>query len=428
MSWASHSESVTLTRLPNGVAVVTEQMPHVRSVAVGIWLTAGSRGESPAENGIAHFLEHMLFKGTHNRSAEDIASEVDSIGGHLDAFTSKELVCFSAKVLDEHLPIAFDVLSDLLLNPLFREEDVEKEKGVILEELKMEVDNPEYLVHELFSANFWKGHSLGKPILGTKASIRSFHQAMVRDYYRRNYVPSNLVIAAAGNLRHEQMLRLVERYFGNLAPAQDEPARQPAPSYNPALMFKNKSSLAQVQLCLGVPGHPISHEQRYATYILNTILGGGMSSRLFQNIREKRGLAYTVASEQYVYRDSGLLSVYAGTSQASLPELLRLVLQEFRDLKDKPVVETELKRAKDNLKGSFMLSLESTSSRMSHLARQYIYFSRFSSMDEILESVDKVTSADLQTLANEYFQTDRIALTVLGRLNGFKLDREALAC
>jgi len=419
---------VTRSTLANGVTVVTEQMPHVRSVAVGIWLTAGSRGETLAENGLSHFLEHMLFKGTANRSAEDIASEVDSIGGHMDAFTSKELVCFSAKMLDEHLPVAFDILSDLVLNPLFREEDVEKEKGVILEELKMEVDNPEYLVHELFSANFWKGHSLGKPILGTKASIKSFHQAMVREYYQRNYVPSNLVISAAGNVTHEQLKQLVERYFGSLPPAPTNLSGQPAPLPNPTLLFKNKSSLAQVQLCLGVPGHPMSHDMRFPTYILNTILGGGMSSRLFQNIREKRGLAYTVASEQYLYRDSGVLSVYAGTSQASLPELLRLVLQEFRSLKEKPVSATELNRAKDNLKGSFMLSLESTSSRMSHLARQHIYFSRFSTMDEILQSVDKVTADDLQALANEFFQTDRIALTVLGRLNGFKLERENLAC
>ncbi|MBI3680176.1 MAG: insulinase family protein [Acidobacteria bacterium] len=427
MSQVLSVEAVRSDTLPNGITVVTEHMPHVRSVSVGVWLTAGSRHEVGLENGISHFIEHMLFKGTHNRSAEDIARQADSIGGHMDAFTSKEMVCFNAKMLDEHLPQGFDILSDVVLHPLFREEDIEKEKGVILEELKMEVDNPEYLVHDIFSSNFWKGHPLGKPILGTKQTVKQFTREMIRDYYRQMYVPANVVISAAGHLTHDQMMRLVEERFGALAPAgAREQQSQPAP--HPALVLKNKRSLEQVHVCLGLPWHPMPNALRFPSYVLGTLLGGGMSSRLFQNIREKRGLAYSVFAEQYLYRDSGCFWIYAGTALKSVPELLRLVLKELRELKEQPAPEEELRRAKDNLKGSFMLGLESTASRMTHLARQHIYFRRFPSMDEILEEIEKVTAAQIQQLANEYFLDERIALTVLGRLDGLRILREDLRC
>jgi predicted Zn-dependent peptidase len=421
------AEGVALTTLPNGMTVITEQMPHVRSVSVGIWLTAGSRNESVKQNGISHFIEHMLFKGTMNRSAEDIARQIDSIGGHLDAFTSKELVCFNAKMLDEHLPLAFDILSDLVLNPMFREDDLEKEKGVILEELKMEVDNPEYLVHDIFSSSIWKNHSLGRPILGTKQTIKSFTRAMIDDFYGKMYVPSHTVITAAGNLTHERLLRLAEDKFGH-KPATNGHVPDGSPIPHAELTLKNKKSLEQVHLCLGVPCVSLPSSMRFPSYVLNTILGAGMSSRLFQNVREKHGLAYTVGSEQFLYRDSGCLSVFAGTSIASVPELIRLVMHELRELKENMVPEEELRRAKDNLKGSFMLGLESTVNRMSNLARQYIYFRRFSTMDEILADIERVTAEELQTLAKEFFQTERINLTMLGRLNGYTLTREDLAC
>ncbi|HUQ90077.1 MAG TPA: pitrilysin family protein [Bryobacteraceae bacterium] len=427
MSTVHSTDNVRSDTLPNGITVITEQMTHVRSVSVGIWVTAGSRNETPQQNGISHFIEHMLFKGTQNRSAEDIARQVDSMGAHLDAFTSKELVCFNAKMLDDHLSQAFDVLSDLVLRPLFLDEDIEKEKGVVLEELKMEVDNPEYLVHDIFSSSIWKNHSLGRPILGTKETIQGFTPDMLRDYFRRMYAPGSTVITAAGNLSHDVFVKMVADQFGGLQPYE---AIDPyvAPKAHAKLIFKNKRSLEQVHLCLGVPCHPLPHTMRFPSYVLNTVLGGGISSRLFQNIREKRGLAYSVGSEQFLYRDSGLFSIYAGTSLASVPELLRLVLVEFRDLKDNLVTDEELRRAKDNLKGSLMLGLESTGSRMSHLARQFIYFRRFSTMDEITEAIEKVQAEDLRTLANEYFQTEKIAMTVLGRLNGFKMEREQLAC
>ncbi len=421
------TENVRSELLPNGITVVSEQMPHVRSVAVGIWVNAGSRHETAKQNGIAHFIEHMLFKGTANRSAEDIARETDSLGGNMDAFTSKELVCYSAKMLDQHLGQGFDILADLVLNPLFRPEDIEKEKGVILEELKMEVDNPEYLVHDLFTNSFWGGHAIGRPILGTKATIKSFNPVILRAYYEQMYEPGRMVIAAAGNLTHEQLLELVRKYFGHLQ-RRETAVKETAPTAQAPLILKNKRSLEQVQVCLGVPCNPLSHPMRYPSYVLATVLGGSMSSRLFQNIREKRGLAYSVFSEQYMYRDSGVLSVFAGTSVEHVPELLKVTLGEFRSLKETPVPEEELRRAKDNLKGSLMLALESTSSRMSHIARQQIFYGRFATMDEIIDNIEAVRAEQLQELANDFFQPERIGLAALGRLGGFQVGREDLVC
>ena len=359
---------IKTTALPNGIKVITEAMSHVRSVSVGIWVGTGSRRETPEQNGVSHFIEHMLFKGTKNRSAEDIARSVDSIGGNLDAFTAKEMVCYNTKVLDEHMPIAVDVLSDLVLNPLFREDDLEKEKGVILEEIKMDADNPDYLVHEVFSSNFWKDHSLGRPILGTRETVKKFSQSTVREYYESVYTPENLLITAAGNLTHERLVNLVGERFEAVKPAGPPPALIP-PTTHARVSLKSKKELEQVHVCLGVPCYPIPHEDRFVCYALNTVLGGGMSSRLFQNIRERQGLAYAVFSELNPYADTGCLAVYAGTSLESAKKVVDSVLKEFTELKQNEVPAEELRRAKDHLKGSLMLSLESTSSRMSNLAR-----------------------------------------------------------
>jgi predicted Zn-dependent peptidase len=415
------------TVLSNGVRIVTEAMPHVRSVSAGIWISTGSRLEAPDENGICHFIEHMLFKGTLSRSAEEIARSVDSIGGNLDAFTSKELVSFNTKVLDEHLPLAFDVLSDLVLHPAFRPEDVEKEKGVILEELKMDADNPEYLVHEIFSANFWKGHALGKPILGTKETVRAFDHKRVVEYYGRHYVPANFTITAAGQLTHEAIVSLVRERFEDLPP---RPPAQPdgMPATHARIAIRNKKALEQVHLCLGVPSYYLSHEDRFSCYILNTLLGGGMSSRLFQNIREKLGLAYSVFSELNPYRDTGCLAVCAGTSVQSAPKVIACIMEEFIRLKQEPVPEDELQRAKDYMKGSLMLSLESTNSRMANLARQEVYFGRFFSLDELLERIERVTAGDIQRISQTFFDPRQIALTVLGNLDGFRIGRRDLNC
>ena len=413
--------------LGNGVSVATEIMPHVRSVSIGVWVKTGSRHEGPEQNGISHFIEHMVFKGTTTRSAEDIARSVDSVGGHLDAFTSKEMISFNTKVLDEHLPFAFDILSDLVLHPVFRDEDIVKEQGVVLEELKMDEDNPDFLVHEIFSGNFWKDHSIGKPIIGSKKTIKSFQRDMLLDYYHQAYVPANILVTAAGNLDHDRVLKLVERSFGELD-RQGSPPENRAPSTHAIISLRDKPALEQVHLCLGVPSHPLADDRRYASYVLNTLLGGGMSSRLFQNIREKQGLAYSVYSEMNSYRDTGCLAVYAGTSIESAEQVVESILKEFREIKDGLITQEELRRAKDHLKGSLMLSLESTSARMANLARQNMYFDRYISLDELIQAIEQVTAPEVQQIAAEYFHQKQIALTVLGNLNGFKIGREKLVC
>ncbi len=424
---ATKPREIAVTKLANGIPVITEAMPHVRSVSVGIWIGTGSRQERPDENGISHFIEHMLFKGTTTRSAEEIARSVDSIGGNLDAFTSKELVSYNTKVLDEHLPVAFDVLSDLVLNPVFREEDVEKEKGVILEELKMEEDNPEYLAHETFTSNFWKGQPLGRPILGTKNTIRSFNTDRLRQYFSTVYAPGNICITAAGHLDHAHLVELASERFAGL-PVNGFVREGGRTVSHPAIVLKSKKSLEQVHLCLGVPSYPVAHELRFACYALNTLLGGGMSSRLFQNIREKLGLAYSVFSELSLYRDTGCLLVYAGTSTESVRKVVELVMEEFHTLKNERVAEEELRRAKDYLKGSLMLGLESTSSRMGNLARQEMFFNRFFSLDELVESMEAVTAEQIQQIAQSFFRPECVAVTVLGNLEGLKLEREDLNC
>jgi predicted Zn-dependent peptidase len=413
--------------LPNGLTVITEQMQHIRSVSIGIWVKTGSRDEDSRWNGISHFVEHMVFKGTKHRSAEDIARQVDSIGGNMDAFTAKECICFNVKVLDEHLPIAMEVLSDLVLNPVFNSQDITRERGVILEEIKMDEDSPDYLVHEIFTQNFWKDHPLGRPILGTKETVKTFERDPVCGFYAERFGPGNLIICAAGNLSHERFVALVNQHFQNMKPVANG-FHSAKPTIVPRIVMRNKKALEQVQICVGVPSHPIAHENRHASYILNTLLGGGMSSRLFQNIRERQGLAYAIYSDLSPYRDTGCLSVYAGTSRESAAKVVQCIVSEFRKLKAEPVPHEELRRSKDQLKGSLMLSLESSTARMSNLARQEMYFDRFYSMDELLEKIESVTSEELQQLANEFFHTDSIAVTVLGNLNGLKLRREQLAC
>ncbi len=413
--------------LPNGLSIITEQMQHIRSVSIGIWIKTGSRDEDPQWNGISHFVEHMVFKGTKHRSAEDIARQVDSIGGNMDAFTAKECVCFSVKVLDEHLPIAMDVLSDLVLNPVFDVQDISRERGVILEEIKMDEDSPDYLVHEIFTQNFWKDHPLGKPIMGTKDTVKKFERDPVLGFYGQRFAPGNLIICAAGNLKHEQFVALVAKHFQHMKPMKNG-FHSSQPKIVPRIIMRNKKALEQVQICVGVPSHPIAHEKRHASYILNTLLGGGMSSRLFQNIRERQGLAYAIYSDLNPYRDTGCLSVYAGTSRESAAKVVQCIVSEFCKLKSEEVPAEELRRSKDQLKGSLMLSLESSTARMSNLARQEMYFDRFYSMDELLERIEGVTAEEVKELANQFFHTESIAVTVLGNLNGLKLTREQLAC
>lgn len=426
MPKTTREKVIALTELSNGIPLLCERMPHVRSVAFGVWINSGSRHEAPADSGISHFLEHMLFKGTHSRSAEQIAREVDSIGGHLDAFTGKELVGYTIKVLDEHLPKALDVLSDLVLHPLFQPDDVAKEKGVILEELKMELDNPEYVIHEAFMEDFWRAHPLGTPIIGTRANIRGFSPDRVAAYHRRIYTPGRIVLTAAGNLQHDALRKLAERHFGSLEPGVALPAQRKPRAEAPFIVQKKRWQ--QVQLCLGVPAMPVSDPRRYAAYVLNTLLGGGMSSRLFQNIRERQGLAYSVYSELSLYQDAGSLAIYAGVAKDATEKVVHSILSELRDLMSAGVPDEELQRAKDHMKGSLVLGLESTGSRMSNLARQHLYHGRVISFEEMLAGIEAVTARDVKTLSKQLFGRGQLGLALLGPVDRVRLKPEDLRC
>jgi len=404
--------------LDNGLTLVTEAMPHVRSVAIGVWLKRGSRHEPEVQSGISHFIEHMVFKGTKTRSAERIASEVDSIGGHMDAFTAKEYASFHLKVLDRHLPLAVDILSDIVLNPLFDADEMAKEKKVIFEEINMVEDTPDDLVMEQFTEAFWPDHPLGRPILGTKRSVGSFSRDDLAKFFRKVYHPGNIVIAAAGHLDHAKTLALVQERFGRLSRGTTT-RNGPPPSPKARVVSKSKKELEQVHIALGRPAYAQGHANRYAAYILNTILGGSMSSRLFQNVREKRGLVYSISSGVTAYSDAGCLSIYAGTSVDSLDEVIRLTVDELRRFRMEPVPEDELQRSKDHLKGSLMLSLEHTGSRMNHLARQEIYFGRLFGLDEVMAGIDAVTSVQVQRVSNEIFDGP-LAMSLIGNLKGYR--------
>ena len=399
-------------------------MTQVRSVSIGVWLTRGSRHESADKSGIAHFVEHMLFKGTATRSAEDIAQAIDSIGGQLDAFTAKEYASYYIKVLDEHLPLAMDILTDIVRNPAFSVEDIEREKKVVVEEIKMVEDTPDDLVHELFTQGFWENHPLGRPILGTRETVESFSAEVLREYFQQAYTARNLIVSAVGNVEHDRVRELVEKGFGSL-PANGSVLGEHAPQVVPKVLIRNKE-LEQSHLCVGVSSYPQNHDDRYASYLLNTLLGGSMSSRLFQNVREKRGLAYAVFSGLSAYRDAGSFTVYAGCSNDAVGQVIDLVVEELRGVKQTPVPAAELQRAKDHLKGSLMLSLENTASRMSHLARQEIYFDRQFGLDETLQGIERVTAADVQRVATDLFRNGSLSATVLGNVNGLQVPRERL--
>ena len=423
----NNERNIRRTVLPNGLIILTERMDHLRSVAMGVWIKSGSRCEPAEINGISHFVEHMLLKGTRSRSAQAIAREMDSIGGNLDAFTGKETICFNVKSLADHVPIALDVLSDLVLNPVFAAPDIERERGVILEEIKIDEDNPDVLVHELFTQSFWKDHPLGWPILGTTRTVASLDQHKLFNYHNDRFHAGNMVFSAAGNLDHDQFAASIAARFSNLS-AGASVTELAAPEASARVVLRNKKSLEQVQICLGVPAPPITDENRYATLILNTVLGGGMSSRLFQTIREERGLAYSIYSDLSPYRDTGTLCVYAGTSSANALQVVDLILAEFARLKQEPLSEEELTRAKDQVRGNILLGLESSNSRMANLARQEMYFKKFYSVDEVIARIGEVKASQVQAMAQRLFVPDRIAVTLLGRLDGVKLERDRLVC
>jgi predicted Zn-dependent peptidase len=418
---------VEKTVLDNGLVVVSEEMAQVRSVSFGVFLKTGSRQETLERHGLTHFIEHALFKGTRKRTAAELAAEADIFGGNLDAFTGREIVGFHDKVLDEHLPAAFELIADLVTAPQFDPVELEKERNVILEELKMVEDTPDDIVFDLFSENFYPDDPLGRPIIGTRESIGTFSADLVWPYYREIFAPGNMVLAAAGNLPHQRLVELAREHYGSLAagPALVEPA---APRASGAIILRHKEELEQSHLVLGVPCVSAVSADRYVCHLLSVILGGGMSSRLFQSVREDRGLVYTIYAAVNPFRDCGNLNIYAGTSPERLPETIEATLEEIRRIKAAPPDEVELYRNKQQLKASLILNLESTSSRMSSLAQLEMTFGRHLAPEEILAAVEAVTAEEIHRMANEIFQTEQISVTILGELDDLRLERADLEC
>ncbi|HEY6230845.1 MAG TPA: pitrilysin family protein [Pyrinomonadaceae bacterium] len=422
-------DEVRLTRLPNGITVLTEPMPGLRSVTAGIWVRRGSRHEAPELNGVCHFIEHAVFKGTRRRSARDIAVESDRLGGNLDAFTTHEMTGFAIKVADQSLPRALDLLTDLLAHPKFDQSDLDREQKVILEEMKMVEDTPDELLGELFNAAYFPGHPLGRPIEGTEETVSSFDKQTLSSFHDREFSPANLVIAAAGNVRHEQMVDLVGSSFDDPT-ATAEPSTNGFAQHSPTpaapILIEQKKELEQAHLVIAAPWPDAKDADRYAASLLASVIGGGTSSRLWQTVREERGLAYSVGAGGSTFSDVGVFTIYAGTSPEHLDEVLDLSLEEMRRVVHESVPEEELKLAKDQALSSILLSLESSSARVSALARQEIIHGRRISPEEIIAKMEAVTPDDLQRVARTYFTTDALALGALGNLNGFRVDRERL--
>jgi predicted Zn-dependent peptidase len=406
--------------LRNGLVIASEVMPHLRSVSLGVWVKCGSRFETAEKTGMSHFIEHLLFKGTRTRSASRIAELIDSVGGQLNAFTEKEYVGFYSKVLDEHLPFAFDLLSDIVLNPAFPAREVERERNVIFEEINMVEDSPQELILDLYQEKFWKNHPLGWPISGTKKSVAQISRADVKRFFQQKYKAGNMVVAVAGNIRHRDVQRLAERHFSGLETGTATDPGQ-SPGIQAGRLVRRKPHLEQTHICLGTIAPSIVSEERYCAHMLCNVLGGGLSSRLFQNIREKRGLVYSIFSMLNMYQDAGSLIVYAGCAPEKALEVLELTMKECRRLREKLISAEELKRSKDNIKGSVMLGLESSSSRMTHLAQQLIHYGRFHTLEEILDAVERVTAREIRDMANRIFDPSYFTLTALTSRNGDEL-------
>jgi predicted Zn-dependent peptidase len=410
--------------LSNGIRVVSETLPKTRSVSLGVWVKVGSRFEPKELGGVSHFIEHMFFKGTRRRTARDIATEVDSLGGEMNAFTSQESTTYYVKVLDEHLPNAVDILADILQGSRFDPGDVEKERKVIMEEIKGVEDTPDDYIHELFTGTVWPDNPLGRPILGTRETIRALEHKDLLGYLERTYSAQEIVIAAAGNFEHGRLIELLEASFGKMIAAGTP--RQPAtPDFRSAVSVRKKQ-LEQVQICLGCKGINYAHEDRYIGLALNTVLGNSMSSRLFQELREQNALVYSIYSYVTSYRDTGLLTVYAGTDPANAIEAVKLIVRELRKLRDEGITPAEELRVKNQIKGNLVLSLESSNSHMSRIARQEIYFGKYFSVDDVMKGVDRVTADDIGRLAGQFFRPGSLALTVLGPLSKTDVPEEIL--
>ena len=417
----SHKEEATYqkTVLSNGIRIVTEEIPHVRSLSIGLWLETGSRDELPANNGISHFIEHMVFKGTKKRTVKEIAQSIESVGGYLNAFTSKEHTCYYARVLDEHLELATDVLSDMVFQPTFPENEFEKERNVILEELKQAEDDPDDIIQDYFEKAIFKNHPLGMPVIGSATSITSITRKDLLRYRTEQYTSRNLVVAAAGNLNHDKVVELTKRYIqkitkntGTNVPRYQHVFEEPS-----AVLNEFYKPIQQAHICLGTIGYHVRDERRFSMQVLNTLLGDGMSSRLFQNIREKYGFAYAVYSFNNMMQDTGAAGVYIGTDNSHVQRCIDLIWKELKSLRTHGITKEELKRTKAQLKGSMMLGMENIPNRMIRLGSSELYFGELISLDAIIQKIDAVTREDVQETAEGLFQEDHFA-TVIFHPNG----------
>ncbi len=413
MSGASEFQRVVL---PSGLTVIGEEVPSVRSHAVGAWVRVGSRNEAPSESGMSHFLEHMVFKGTERRNAFEIAYSLESVGGHLDAFTGREQTCFLGRALQEHLPLTVEVLADLVLAPRLTPDDIAKEKKVILDEIHQYEDTPDDRVHDLFADVVWSGHPLGNRILGSEESVTGFSPGAVRGYHAGHYTAPNLLVAIAGRFEWERFLDLVAQHFGRAA-AGAPPAAEARPPEGRDVVHHEKD-LAQQYLCLGAPGLRQEDPDRYALVLLSTLLGGGMSSRLFQRVREQEGLAYSIYTYSDSYRDAGLFCAAMSVLPDHGRRALRLTLDEFERIATEGAPLEEFDSAKAQLKGSLLLGLESTSNRMNRIARSEIYFGRILSVDEVIAEVEAITPEDVRRVAASILAPRRLSLVSLGTSAG----------
>ena len=422
-------ENIQETRFENGLTILTEKMPDVRSATLGFWLRKGSRNEPEELNGILHFIEHAVFKGTNKRNALDIAIETDRLGGNFDAFTSHESVGFVIKTVDKDTPRAFDLVADILKNPRFDEQELKREQRVIVEEMKMVEDTPEEFLGEIFQKNFFPNHPLGLPIEGTRKTVKNFNREVTRNFHEKIFQPQNLIIAAAGNVEHRQIVDLAEKVFGKQKAVNSQQSAVEnfnAPKTNAAILLKKKPELEQAHLILAAPWIELKSEKRYAAHLLETVLGSGMSSRLWQTVREKRGLAYSVGASAVSFEDCGVFTVYAATSPVRVGEIVDLSIAELKKIKRETVSKEELNSAKEQTVASVLLGLEDSSVRAGNLAQSEMTHGRQISLEETLQKIETVTAEEIQDLAGEFFQTELLALTALGNLNGLRIKRERL--
>ncbi len=403
-----HKETV----LTNGIHILSEKVPHVHSVVVGFWISVGSRDESPEVAGITHFIEHLMFKGTKSRTAKQIAESLDAVGGQLNAFTTKEYTCYYVRVLDEFFEFAVDLLSDMLLNSLFSPDDLDRERNVILEEIKMYEDTPDEQVHDIFARTLWQNHPLGRSIIGTADVIANVSREEIMEFYREHYIASNMIIAVAGNVEHQRVVNKIEGILGHLEPQKRSRVLQPPSPYSDTCFRKKDTE--QVHICTGVPGLPLGHENIYVLQLINTILGGGISSRLFQQIREERGLVYAVFSYHSSYHDGGVFCIYLGLSPANVATAMELVFKEIRDIQSKGVTDMELQRAKDQLRGNLLLSLEHVSSRMSRLGKSQMYLGKVIPQEEIVKRINSISNERIKEVAANILVPDKFCLASVG--------------